>query len=310
MGITDTSFSAGWFTSWKARFNISSKVISGEAAAVDLGVVDNWQTTTLPEILKQYPPSHIYNCDESALFYKLLPNKSSVMKGDTCHGCKRPKDRLTFMACTNMDGSDKVELLVVGRVWKPRCLKNVKNIPVDYHANNKAWITSNLFTQWSKKLDRRFKSLPGHLSPPQTTVNCFKKNKVCAQDDSQNDPKDDIPPSQLAVDEDDIPLASLFQQASQYMEVEGTLDDYLSVDQNLIAVTEEIEEDIFEDVMSKHIGPQDIQEDEEDEDISPQPQPPSCETILSHLEDIQLFLETHPDMSEKSQKNKSQVHEQ
>lgn len=130
------------------------------------------------------------------------------------------------------------------------------------------------------------------------------------QDDSQNDPKDDIPPSQLAVDEDDIPLASLFQQASQYMEVEGTLDDYLSVDQNLIAVTEEIEEDIFEDVMSKHIGPQDIQEDEEDEDISPQPQPPSCETILSHLEDIQLFLETHPDMSEKSQKNKSQVHEQ
>ncbi|XP_037781011.1 tigger transposable element-derived protein 4-like [Penaeus monodon] len=206
MGVTDMSFSAGWLTSWKATYNISSKVISGEAAAVDLGVVDNWQTTTLPEILKQYPPSHIYNGDESALFYKLLPNKSLVMKGDTCHGGKRPKGRLTFMACTNMDGSDKVELLVVGRVWKPRCFKNVKNIPLDYHANNKAWMTSNLFTQWSKKLDRRFKR-----EDKKTIVNCFKKAKFVPQDDPQDDPKDDIPLSQLVVDEDDIPLASLFQ---------------------------------------------------------------------------------------------------
>ncbi|XP_037792589.1 tigger transposable element-derived protein 6-like [Penaeus monodon] len=209
-----------------------------------------------------------------------------------------------------MDGSDKVELLVVGRVWTPRCFKNVKNIPLDYHANNKAWMTSNLFTQWSKKLDRRFKredktvalvldNCPAHpgqvpgltlfFLPPNTTsktqpldfgimqnlkvhyrtelllrviktiVNCFKKAKFVPQDD----PKDDIPLSQLAVDEDGISLASLFQQASQYMEVEieSTLDDYLSADQDLIAVTEETEEDIFEDVMSKHIGPQDIQDD-------------------------------------------------
>ncbi|XP_037781653.1 uncharacterized protein LOC119578014 [Penaeus monodon] len=106
---------------------------------------------------------------------------------------------------------------------------------------------------------------------PQTNVNCFKKAKFVPQDDPQDDPKDDIPLSQLAVDEDDIPLASLFQQASQYMEVEDTLDDYVIADQDMIAVTEETEEDIFEDVMSKHIGHQDIQEDEEDEDITPNP---------------------------------------
>ncbi|XP_037774800.1 tigger transposable element-derived protein 6-like [Penaeus monodon] len=148
-------------------------------------------------------------------------------------------------------------------------LQNVKNIPLDYHANNKAWMTSNLFTQWSKKLDRRedkkvalvLDNCPAHLGqvpgltnitlfflPPNTTsktqpldlgiiqnlnmhfrngvvaerdqvktiVNCFKKTKFVPQDD----PKDDIPLSQLAMYEDGIPLASLFQQASQYMEVE------------------------------------------------------------------------------------------
>ncbi|XP_037775578.1 tigger transposable element-derived protein 6-like [Penaeus monodon] len=314
MGITGMSFSAGWLTSWKARYNISSKVISGAAAAVDLGVVDNWQTTTLPENLKQYPPSHIYNCDESALFYRLLPNKSLVMKEDTCHGGKRPK------ACTNMDGSDK------------------------------AWMTSNLFTQWSKKLDRRFKredkvalvldNCPAHpgqvpgltnitlfFLPPNTisktqpldlgiiqNLKMYYREELLlrvikAMDSADtttplpninDDPKDDIPLSQMAVDEDDIPLASLFKQASQYMEVEGTLDDYLSAGQDLTAVTAETE-DIFENVMSKHIGPRDIQEDEEDLDITLQPQPPSCETIFSHLEDIQLFLETYPDIPDEFQ---------
>ncbi|XP_037774796.1 tigger transposable element-derived protein 6-like [Penaeus monodon] len=299
-----------------------------ESSSSGPGVVDNWQTTTLPENLKQ-----IYNCDESALFYKLLPNKSLVLKGDTCHGGKRPKGRLTFMACANIDGSDKMELLVVGRVWTPRCFKNVKNIPLDYHANNKAWMTSNLFTQWSKKLDRRedkkvalvLDNCPAHLGqvpgltnitlfflPPNTTSKTqpldlgiiqnlnmhFRKELLLRE--IKDDPKDDIPLSQLAMYEDGIPLASLFQQASQYMEVESTLDDYLSADQDLIAVTKETEDDIFKDVMSKHIGPRG-HPGRRGRGHHPQPQPPSCETILSHLKDIQLFLETHPDMSDEFQ---------
>jgi len=61
--------------------------------------------------------------------------------GDKCSGGKRSKERITVLVGSNMDGSEKIPLFVIGKSKKPRCFRNAK-IPVEYEANKKAWMTS------------------------------------------------------------------------------------------------------------------------------------------------------------------------
>ena len=107
-------------------------------------------------LLKKYSIEDIYNADEIALFYKLMPDKSLVLKGESCHGGKLSKERVTVLACCNATGSHKVRLLVIGKSRAPRCFKNVKTFPVDYTSQRRSWMTGELFINWLKKLDLFF----------------------------------------------------------------------------------------------------------------------------------------------------------
>ena len=68
----------------------SGRKLSGEAGAVDKVVIKNWQEE-LPKIIAGYDVGDIFNCDETALFFKQLTNKSLVNHGG--HGDKRDKSR-------------------------------------------------------------------------------------------------------------------------------------------------------------------------------------------------------------------------
>ncbi|CAG8772668.1 22703_t:CDS:2, partial [Dentiscutata erythropus] len=52
-------------------------------------------------------------------------------------------ERLTIEICANASGTDKLELLVIGKYKDPRCFKNVnrRSLGVKYEANIKAWMT-------------------------------------------------------------------------------------------------------------------------------------------------------------------------
>ena len=82
-----------------------------------------------------------------------MPEKTLEFKSVSCHGGKQSKERLTAMVCANMSGTEKLPLLVIGKSTNPKCFKNVKPIPTEYQANKKAWMTSEIFTSWAKKLD-------------------------------------------------------------------------------------------------------------------------------------------------------------
>ena len=45
---------------------------------------------------------------------------------------------------------------MIGKYANPRCFKGVNNLPVQYQANRKAWMLSDLFLNWLTKLDKRF----------------------------------------------------------------------------------------------------------------------------------------------------------
>ncbi|CAB0037068.1 unnamed protein product [Trichogramma brassicae] len=62
---------------------------------------DDWKSK-LSEIIKEYEPKNIFNADESGLFYKCMPSRTLLFKGEKCHGGKLSKERLTILFCANM----------------------------------------------------------------------------------------------------------------------------------------------------------------------------------------------------------------
>lgn len=145
--------SESWIDRWKVRHNISSGKIVGEVASVDNNVVSNWITTVWPQIRKDFSEDDTYNADETGLFYKLTPDRTLKFKGEQCKGGKLSKERITALLCTNMSGKDKRKLLIIGKSKNPRCFKNVVRLPVDYKANSKAWMTSEIFIEYIRKWD-------------------------------------------------------------------------------------------------------------------------------------------------------------
>ena len=155
MGHSNFSGSTGWLDRFKLRHGIVFKNVCGESASVCTTSTDSWKETHMQRILKDYDPKDIFNADETGLFYRCLPSRTLATKGETCSGDKIPKDRITLMVAANMNGTEKLPLLTIGRFEKPRCMKNVKSLPAVWKANRKAWMTSQIFEEWLKKLDRK-----------------------------------------------------------------------------------------------------------------------------------------------------------
>jgi hypothetical protein len=68
--------------------------------------------------------------------------------GDVTPGSKENERRLTYITCSNADGTHKVESWVIGRFKKPRCFKDIDYKPdgvgIKYRANKNAWMTAVL----------------------------------------------------------------------------------------------------------------------------------------------------------------------
>ena len=92
--------------------------------------------------------NQVFNCDETGLYWKLLPNKTLVSAREKeAKGFKKPKDRVTLMACTNATGSIKFPLVFIHKSENPRCFKNMdkNDLPVDYYSQkNPGWICAFL----------------------------------------------------------------------------------------------------------------------------------------------------------------------
>jgi hypothetical protein len=43
--------------------------------------------------------------------------------------------------------------IVIGKAPKPRCFKNVKKLPIKYHAKSKAWMMTEIFCSFLHSLD-------------------------------------------------------------------------------------------------------------------------------------------------------------
>lgn len=153
LGLTDFKASNGWLDRWKARHSIKEFKVSGESAGVDSDVVENFKSR-IPEIVGDYALDDVFNCDETGLYFRALPDKTLSVKGTSSKGTKVSKDRITVMFACSASG-EKLKPLIIAKAENPRCFKNVKKseLGVDYVANKKAWMNNKVFTDWLKNLN-------------------------------------------------------------------------------------------------------------------------------------------------------------
>lgn len=86
-----------------------------------------------------------------------MPNKTLNFRSEKCHGGKHSKQRLTLLLAANMDGSEKLKPLILGKSANPRCFKGIKSFPVKCRANKKSWMTTKLFNEWLTQLNKSMK---------------------------------------------------------------------------------------------------------------------------------------------------------
>lgn len=77
------------------------------------------ELSLLHAILSAFELKDIFNADEFDIFYRAAPTTTIGLR--RLHGEKKKKDCITFLACTNADGCDRVATLTIGTSMKLRC---------------------------------------------------------------------------------------------------------------------------------------------------------------------------------------------
>jgi len=93
--------------------------------------------------------------DEIGLCWRFQADNS--LATHQLEGRKINKERITLVICANLDSSNKILLMIIGKHLNPRCFKGINRstLGVRYHANAKAWMTQNVFRLWLLDFDRR-----------------------------------------------------------------------------------------------------------------------------------------------------------
>ena len=131
----------GWFSRWKKRHGLVFTALKRDVTAAN-----KFRQSRLPEIFQQYD-----------IYFRALPNSTYIAEKEKKgkRGFKTAKDRVTLMVCCNMDG-EKEELLLIGKSKKPRCFKNIGQLPLNYDFSFNAWMTIDIWERWVRKMDRKF----------------------------------------------------------------------------------------------------------------------------------------------------------
>ncbi|KAL7977839.1 hypothetical protein Chor_010791 [Crotalus horridus] len=109
-----------------------------------------WESTTLPCILSHYDLPNVYACGETGMLFRATPDDLASRSGG------EGQDQLTILLCANMDGSDKRDVLIVGKAARPFAgLRGLSS--ATYRVQNRAWMTPAIFSEWLQKFNEEVK---------------------------------------------------------------------------------------------------------------------------------------------------------
>ncbi|EDO44738.1 predicted protein, partial [Nematostella vectensis] len=151
LDMKDFRASNGWLEGFRRRHGISfGASFSGYETSVN--VTTEW-TEKIMEVTDGYRSTDIYNLVETGLYYRALPDKNLVPETESTS-----TERLTVTLCCNMDGEFE-KPLVIGPTANPPCFAKLDSecLPVIWRANRRAWITTSIFADWLRTLDRKMR---------------------------------------------------------------------------------------------------------------------------------------------------------
>ena len=157
--IEKFSASNGWLEAFERRNNINFRALCGEFANVDKEAAYDWKRH-LAALVEGYAIEDQFNAEETDVFYRYLPRKSMVFKGESCKDGKSAKERLSIMLCYSATG-EKLKPRVIGNATRPRDFKQNNDTPdkplVTWKHNKKAWMTTAVFEDWLNRLNETMK---------------------------------------------------------------------------------------------------------------------------------------------------------
>lgn len=150
--IPDFKGSHGWFDRFKKRYNVQEYVRSGEANSAPLRDLDQHRSD-LQDLLRTWNLEDVYNCDETALYWKLEPSRT--LARHRIAGTKKPKDRITLLLACNATGTVKLTPVFIHKYKNPRCMRQIdqRSLPVYYYWNSSAWMQLSIFSRWLSQLN-------------------------------------------------------------------------------------------------------------------------------------------------------------
>jgi len=152
LDIVDFKGSNGWLDRFKKRYNVQQYTRCGEANSAPLEDLRPYRIE-LQNLLARWDLNDVYNCDETALYWRLEPSKTLARR--PISGTKRPKDRVTVLLACNATGTSKLTPVFIHKFKNPRCMQNIRknDLPVYYYWNSSAWMQSSIFFNWLGKLN-------------------------------------------------------------------------------------------------------------------------------------------------------------
>lgn len=139
----------GFLNRFKERHGIRVLTMKGEILSSDITSAENFLEVFHTKI-KGYTAEQIFNCDETGLYWKAIPNKTMASVNEkNASGFKISKERVSILFCANASGSLKLLPLLIGKSQHPRILKNVEmKLPVVHKSNPSCWMTGTIFQEW------------------------------------------------------------------------------------------------------------------------------------------------------------------
>ena len=157
-GQEQPKFSNGWLWGFQQRYNIREYVYHGEAASAEIDKPEAIaQIELVRQLASEYSDDDTLNMDETALFWKLTPDRTLATQAGS--GGKKSKDRITLAFTVSASGK-KEEVWVIGKSKNPRCFKNINRqlLRVKYRYNKTKWMTGRIMEEYLRWLDNKMRA--------------------------------------------------------------------------------------------------------------------------------------------------------
>ncbi|CAG8481124.1 4915_t:CDS:2, partial [Ambispora gerdemannii] len=139
----------------------------GESGSVNMDEIPKFREQ-LQDIIKDYEPQDMFNCDETALYWMLEPSRTLAYS--PVKRKKKSKDQVLLLVITNAIEDEKLLILFIYKYEMPRALRGINKFTLPMHiANQKILLLIDNAKCHEADNINKLSNIQIHFLPPNTT---------------------------------------------------------------------------------------------------------------------------------------------